>query len=125
MKVFSLLLFISLIAAFISSEEEIMACNPYVRQGDVNRKYCADIGRNFIDNECCMVTYTDNDSTVYHVCVLMNAHMITHFEQYKRSISDHINSYYPLPALVSTIDYFECSSNYLKLSLLALLLILF
>ena len=124
MKIFTHLIFISLISLFISTQDDSYYCNPGIYKGDVSLRTCAEIGRSFTYNECCMITYTDTESNVYHVCYVLSARSIIHFDHNIELIKQNIQSYYPKDPLVSTIDYFECSSKYVQLSFLALLLIL-
>ncbi len=72
-----------------------------------------------------MITYTDNADNTYHVCLEMDAKMLIHYEQYKSQIKDFIDSYYGPASYVSNLDYYSCSSDFIKFSFLALLLILF
>lgn len=127
MKNFSFLIFASLISLFtsLSPEEEYNLCNVNIERGKVSRRFCADQGRSFKENICCMVTYTDTESQDYHVCYLMTAKKIIYFEQFYEEIRNEIKYYYSEYAPVSTINYFECSSKYLKLTFLAILSLLF
>ena len=129
MKIFSLLIFCSLIA-FILSIYTLSECNPSYNNGQVSLSMCSKVPKFYPVNECCMITYTDNNDETYHVCLEMDAKMLTHYEQQISEIKHFIDSYYYHPeetynSQVVTLDDYICSSNYIKFSFLALLLILF
>ena len=123
MKIFSLLIFSSLIAFIFNLYTS--QCNPSYLNGQVSLYTCSRLAKAYPINECCMITYTDNGDNTYHVCLEMDAKMLIHYEQYKSQIKDFIDSYYGPTSYVSTLDYYSCSSDFIKFSFLALLLILF
>ena len=75
-------------------------------------------------NECCMISYTDEEGDKYNVCIEFDAYMLTHYEQFKSEIKTFIHEYYVGFPYVSSLDYLYCSSKYIKFSLFALLLVL-
>ena len=117
MKIFSAIIFSSLLAFIFNA-------NPCVPDHGVD--YLSDCSYLSVweGDLCCMVTYTDYENEVYHVCYEITAHMIYHFEDYDSRMKDVIESYYPGAPSIDTIDYFYCSSKFVKLSFFALLLIL-
>ena len=122
MKIFSLLIFSSLIAFILNLYRE--ECNPSYQYGFVSLSTCSRLGKKYDFDECCMINYTDEEDNVYNVCVEFDAKMLTHYEQYKSGIKTFIRSYYPLHPRVKTLNHLYCSSKYIKFSFLALLLVL-
>ena len=123
MKIISVLLLCSLIAFTISTS---VTCNPGYNNGVSNAQEClsatvtVDSG-----NVCCMIHYLDRESNYYKVCAEFNAQKIVYFKNYDATLKNEIERYYPgYPRVDSLID-FQCTSNYLKISLFALLLFLF
>ena len=121
MRNLSLFIFSSLIA-FIFND----ACTPAYLSGVDSLSKCSNLSIISPEyNECCMITYTDENSDTYKVCYEMSAKIIIHYEQYIQLIKNDIQGFYPNSPRVKSIDYYVCSSNYLKVSLFALFLILF
>ena len=123
MKIFSLLIFCSLIAFIFNTQNSL--CYPDYRNGDVSVGICSRVTPSYEGNECCMITYTDTADTVYKVCYEMDAKRLIHFDYYKSEIKNIIDSIYGATSTVRSIDYYTCSSGFIKFSFLALLLILF
>ena len=123
MKIISVLLLCSLIAFTISTS---VTCNPGYNNGVSNAQQClyatVTVGSG---NVCCMIHYLDRDSNYYKVCAEFNANMIVYFKNYDATLKNLIESYYPLSPRVDSLIDFQCTSNYLKISLFALLLFLF
>ena len=123
MKIFSLLIFCSLIAFIFNLYDS--QCNPSYANGQVSLYTCSHLEKYYSLNECCMISYTDTAGESWKVCLEMDAHMLIHYEQYKSEIKKEINKYYGPASIVDTLDYYYCSSNFIKFSFLALLSILF
>ena len=123
MKIISVLLLCSLIAFTISTS---VTCNPGYNNGVSNAQQClyatvtAGSG-----NVCCMIHYLDRENNYYKVCAEFNAQKIVYFKNYDATLKNEIESYYPLSPRVDSLIDFQCTSNYLKISLFALLLFLF
>ena len=123
MKIISVLLLCSLIAFTISTS---VTCNPGYNNGVSNAQEClsatvtVDSG-----NVCCMIHYLDRESNYYKVCAEFTAQMIVYFKNYDATLKNEIESNYPLSPRVDSLIDFQCTSNYLKISLFALLLFLF
>ena len=123
MKIISVLLLCSLIAFTISTS---VTCNPGYNNGVSNAQEClsatvtVDSG-----NVCCMIHYLDRESNYYKVCAEFTAQMIVYFKNYDATLKNEIERYYPLSPRVDSLIDFQCTSNYLKISLFALLLFLF
>ena len=124
MKIFSLLIFISLISSFIFYVYENTYCRPDYKNGAVSLSICSRVAKSFDGNECCMISYTDEEGDHYNVCVEFDAYMLTHYEESKSEIKTFIHSYYQSYPYVSTLDNLYCSSKYIRFSFLALLLVL-
>ena len=124
MKIFSLLIFISLISSFIFYVYDNTYCRPDYNQGAVSLTICSHVEKSFKGNECCMISYTDEEGDNYDVCIEFDAFMLTHYEQFKSEIKTFIHSYYPNAPYVSSLNNLYCSSKYIKFSFLALLLVL-
>lgn len=120
MKNISLIIFSSLIAFILN-----LPCNPLHNGGVEYTSQCVLLEKSYIYNECCKITYTDYDDKTYSVCYELSAYDIFHFEQVKQTIKDIIFSFYPDAPKIYSIDYYTCSSTYLKVALLSLVLILF
>ena len=120
MRILSILLFSSLIA-FIFNDP----CTPAYKNGVNSLSQCSGLQKSYLYNECCMITYTDDNGDTYKVCYEMSANTITHYEQNIQLIKDAISNTYSHFPRVKSLDNYVCSSNYLKVSLFALLLILF
>ena len=121
MKLFSFLIFSSLIS-FMSNLDASL-CSPDYLNGDVNPYICSRLPTASSDNECCMIYFTGEDEASYRVCFEMTARMIIHFNEYKSQIEkliDEQSHFY-----VFYIDNYSCSSKFIKVSFLALLLVLF
>ena len=105
----------------------ISDCNPGYNNGVDDPKQCKNVGVQYNTNECCMLSYYDTAKNFYKCCYEFDAHMFVRFDEYKTEMKKSIQSYYPYPkfAPVDTIENFTCASNYLKMSLLALLFALF
>ena len=123
MRILSLLIFCSLIAFIFNQLGGI--CDPAYKNGVDRLKDCSSVDKASNYNECCMIAYTDYDGESFKVCYEMDARTIIHYEQNKQKIKDYISKTYSNNAEVKDLDYYECSSKYLKMSLLALALILF
>ena len=123
MRILSLLVFCSLIAFILNQYGAI--CNPGVHNGVSYLSDCSSLPKSYDYNECCMISYTDYDGYSYKVCYEMDAKTIIHYLKNKQEIKDYIYSLHFTSAEVKDLDYFVCSSKYLKMSLLALALILF
>ena len=117
MKIFSAIIFSSLLAFIFNSDP----CIP-----DHGVYYPSDCSYLSVweGNFCCMITYTDSKSNTYNVCYELDLVMIYNFDDYYYTIKGVIESYYPRAPSIYSIDYFECSSKFVKLSFFALLLIL-
>ena len=124
MKIFSLLIFISLISSFIFYVYKDTYCRPDYNNGAVSLSICSRVAKSFDGNECCMISYTDEEGDHYNVCVEFDAYMLTHYEESKSEIKTFIHSYYQSYPYVSTLDNLYCSSKYITFSFLALLLVL-
>ena len=122
MKIISVLLLCSLIAFTISAT---VTCNPGYNNGVSNAQQCLYATVGTPGNVCCMIHYLDRDSNYYKVCAEFNANMIVYFKNYDATLKNLIESYYPLSPRVDSLIDFQCTSNYLKISLFALLLFLF
>ena len=122
MKIISVLLLCSLIAFTISTS---VTCNPGYNNGVSNAQECLSATIETPGNVCCMIHYLDRDSNYYKVCAEFNAHKIVYFKNYDATLKNEIESYYPLSPRVDSLIDFQCTSNYLKISLFALLLFLF
>ena len=121
MKIISVLLLCSLIAFTISTS---VTCNPGYNNGVSNAQQCL-YATVHTGNVCCMIHYLDRESNYYKVCAEFNAQMIVYFKNYDATLKNEIESYYPLSPRVDSLIDFQCTSNYLKISLFALLLFLF
>ena len=122
MKIFSLLIFSSLIAFIFNFYEGL--CSPDYLNGTVSLSICTNARKVYSVNECCMISYTDEEGTSHNVCIEFDAKMLTHYEQLENDIKKFIHSYYSLYPDISSLDNLYCSSEYIKFSLLALLLVL-
>ena len=119
MKLFSFLLFISLIAFIFSSD-----CKPSNSFFIYFVSQCSGKSKVYSENECCRISYYDYDGDLYYTCYEMSAKEITHFDSYKSRIKSVINSNL-WTHTAWTIYGYECSANYLSISIFALLLTLF
>ena len=109
----------------LSLTATVPACYPNYKNGVSFAFECKGVATQYDNDECCMVTYIDTESNVYHVCYEFDAHMFVRFDEFKQKIKESIDYYYPTAPRTDIISYYTCSSNYLKMSLLALLLVLF
>ena len=122
MKAFLFVLLSCLISLSLS-----IKCDPYAYKGVSSLSQCKNLDKNYVDNQCCMITYIDVKGTTYKCCYEFSADKLVHYDSkyysiIKREIHDKYYSSYPE---VERIRYYECSSYYLKMSILALLLVLF
>ena len=122
MKIFSLIIFSSLITFIFRLYEG--ECSPKYNQSEVSLSICTGLRKIYYVNECCMISFTDEDGTSYNVCIEFDAKMLTHYEQYKSEIKNFIQSDYSLHPNVNSLDNLYCSSKYIKFSFLVLLLVL-
>ena len=121
MKAFLSILLSCLISLSLSAE-----CNPGANHGVSSLNECKGLQMNYPNyNQCCMIRYVDTKGTTYNCCYEMSANIIVHFEQNKAKIKDDIDKAYPGYPNADTIKKYECSSKYLKISILALILVLF
>ena len=122
MKAFLFVLLSCLISLSLSGD-----CNPGANNGVKTLSDCKSLSMDVpIYNQCCMINYVDTSGTTYNCCYEMSANILIHFEQYKAKIKEDIDRYYyPSHPRADTIKKYECSSKYLKISILALILVLF
>ena len=121
MKAFLFVLLSCLISLSLSGE-----CNPRANNGVKTLSECKSLSMDVPNyNQCCMINYVDTSGTTYNCCYEMSANIIVHFEQNKAKIKDDIDKAYPGYPNADTIKKYECSSKYLKISILALILVLF
>ena len=121
MKAFLSILLSCLISLSLSAQ-----CNPGANHGVSSLNECKGLQMNYPNyNQCCMIKYVDTQGTTYNCCYEMSANIIVHFEQNKAKIKDDIDKAYPGYPNADTIKKYECSSKYLKISILALILVLF
>ena len=115
-----------LLSCLISFSLSIL-CNPRAYDGVTYLSQCKNLDKAYSENQCCMITYTDKSGTTYKCCYEFSADTIVHYDSkyyslIKREIHDR---YYPTFPEVERLRYYECSSDYIKISILALLLVLF
>ena len=121
MKAFLFVLLSCLISLSLS-----IKCDPYAYKGVSSLSQCKNLDKDYIDNQCCMITYIDVKGTTYKCCYEFSADKLVHYDsKYYSIIKREIQDYYSFYPAVERIRYYECSSYYLKMSILALLLVLF
>ena len=122
MKFLCLLLLSSLISYSLTYSQ----CNPGYKSGVKTAQECLQAAvTQGTGNVCCMIKYLDYNADYWQVCWEIDAERIVHFNNYIDYLKSTINAYYQGSAPVSLVIDFHCSSNYIKMSLLALLLLLF